>query len=321
MTQNQIRTTVSAFLVAVGLAIAWLWWQSFDVAFQNVEDTLGAIRWEGMLAIGLLLVLHVGLSALRWSVIEQCLGGPRPSLRLGFLSGAVALGLGVFLPAPVMNVACRAVANKLAGTSGGRGAVSGSIDQLSDFAMFVWMAMPAALAIFMQAPEVYVWLALMMGILLSPLIWLFSLVHSRLVNLVWFAERVWLLRLLSRKALLQIYLLSALRFFNITLITLIVGNTIGFADDVALGIAVPLVSVANALVMLPGAIGVAEWSFSAVLGQLGIAQVEIVRFVIANRLILTAVPIVVAIFGSLVSALVQTQRSKGVRSFPGNGMP
>lgn len=269
---------------------------------------LARLSWVWVPFILILLAVHVALAAWRWSVIETCLGGHKPEFRLAFGSGAIATGLGTFLPAPLMNVACRSLANKFSGASAGRGALSGTIDQGSDFAVSLWLAIPAGLAMLQGDVHIYFW-----GAPLMALVGFAGLLTLKRAWALWQSFRpvknaAKLGGLLSTKSLLRIYLLSIIRLLNLTVITIAVGLTSGAASASTLAVAVPLVSIATAVAMLPGSIGVSEWSFSAVLQQLHVEPHTIVVFVLANRLLLTMLPIILGLLTVLVM-LIRSGRS------------
>jgi uncharacterized membrane protein YbhN (UPF0104 family) len=70
--------------------------------------------------------------------------------------------------------------------------------------------------------------------------------------------------------------------------------------------------------MLPGAFGASEWSFSAVLAQYGLGGAEIVRFVLANRILLTLGPVLIAV---VVVICLVARRSGGASRESGSGGP
>ena len=299
MTNAQRRFGLSFASMAVASVAAWLWLREFEVSARDVEEIFTGFRWTWLPSIFILLLLHVALSAARWVELEKCLGAPQASFRLGFTSGAIAMGLGTVLPAPLMSVACRSLANRLVNTSGGRGAVSGLLDQLCDFAAYAWLAIPAILAILSANILSFLILApLAIAVGWPVLTLLVRLEPSLRRSLPAFAAN-WLPILLSKSPLFRIYVISMLRVANTTLVAILIGISISEPiSAVGLSVAVPLVSIANALVMLPGAIGISEWGFTAVLVYNGAAQETVVSFVLANRIILTALPIALALLVS-----------------------
>lgn len=311
MTTSIRRIVVSVALMAVAAIVVWLWWHTFEVSSGDVNTMLADLQWRWLPPIFLLLAVHIGLSAIRWAEIERALGGERPGLGIAFASGAFALGLGTVLPAPIMNVACRSLANRVSGQSMGRGAISGTIDQLSDFLVSGWLAIPATLALlnsdvrlyFLTAPPV----VLIGFVALLGLRWL-----EPPVKRFWpFAQKKWTSLLLSRKTLFRIYGLSLLRLGNLTLISVLVQLAANTASSGAVAVSVPVVTIVTALAMLPGSLGVVEWSYSFFLTAFGISSGDIVTFVLANRLILTILPVALAVTVALVS-LLQNKRAKPV---------
>lgn len=284
---------VALSIVVAALAMG-LWLRNFDVSHQVLADLLARMRWWPVLPLFALLAGHVALSSWRWSLIEEALGGSRPPFVPAFATGAFALGLGTFLPSPVMNVACRGFANRISGTSGLRGAFSGGVDQVADLAAVMLLAIPAALAFLQQDVAIY-WL----GVPVAAVAGLAALMAVPM--LMQFALRRWRFALLEQIAplaqgpvLLRIYVISLARVVNLTAMTLAIHAMTGTASAGAVAVAVPLVTVAISAAMLPGAFGISEWSFSAVFAGLGVPRGDIVLFVLANRLVLTGLSLLLA---------------------------
>ncbi|MBE5073423.1 flippase-like domain-containing protein [Erythrobacteraceae bacterium E2-1 Yellow Sea] len=295
--------------VIIAIVVIWFWWRAFEIETNDVTAMVSRLHWLWLPVILLLLAVHVTLSARRWSVIEVGLGGQRPAFRVSFGSGAIAMGLGTFLPAPLMNVACRGLANRIAGASGGRGALSGAIDQGSDFVLAGLLAIPAGFALLQGDPNIYLWAApptVVVGLAL-----VFAVMRARpILQRLWPEKSsAWIPILLSRKSILHIYTISVLRIVNLTLITMAVNYASGEASPKTLAVAVPLVMVTTAISMLPGAIGVSEWSFSAILQLFGEVPEETVIFILANRLLLTVLPIILA-FMTMMIVLLRYNRSE-----------
>jgi hypothetical protein len=309
------RRLFTLLSVVVAVAALWLWWRFFDVSFAQLRGTLAAIDWRFIPAIIALLVGHVALSAYRSMLIEVGIGGRRPRFAHAFAAGGLALGLGTFLPAPIVNVASRGLTNKMTGNSAVRGAVSGGLDQAADFGITVLLAIPAGLALALGNAGIYA-----MG---APAMLVAGLLAMSAVP--WLARSAWLpacamrfadLALFSQTAeLRKVYGISVLRLVNLSLITVMVGYACGAGTIWSLLIAVPLVALAVSVAMLPGALGSSEWSFSAVLGQYGLGAADIVRFILANRVLLTlaylaiALVVVIAIVGSGLRASETAPRS------------
>lgn len=294
MNTNRRRLLV-LFSVLVAAAAMWLWWHIFDVSLGELRRIFAAIHWWLVPAVVLLMTGHVALSAWRWSLIETGIGGEQPRFAHAFSAGAVALGLGTFLPAPIINVACRGITNRLNGNSAVRGAVSGGFDQAADFGITVLLAIPAGLALVLDNVAIYAVGApaiLAVGLLVVYLVP--NLARSAVLP-SW-TRRYTGLELFSRRALLlKVYVISALRLVNLSLITLMVGFAADAGTVWALLVAVPLVTLAISVSMLPGAFGSSEWSFSAVLARNGLGGAEIVRFVLANRILLTLASVLIAV--------------------------
>lgn len=289
------RRLLTSLSVVVAIAAMWLWWHIFDVSLNQLATIFATIHWWPAPAIVLLLVGHVALSSWRWSLIEVGIGGEKPPFVPAFAAGGLALGLGTFLPAPIINVVCRGAANKLMGRSGIRGAVSGGFDQAADFAMTVLLAIPAALAWALNDVLIYALgaPAILVGGLFAVCL-IPNLARSAMLP-SWTKRYAALPLFLGRAILLKAYGISALRLLNLTLLTLLVYAASGVGTVPAVLVAVPLVTLAISISMLPGAFGASEWSFSAVLARYGLGGAEIVRFVLANRILLTLASLLIAV--------------------------
>jgi hypothetical protein len=224
------------------------------------------------------------------------LGGQRPRFGSAFAAGAFALGLGTFLPAPVVNVACRGFANRISGNSGLRGALSGGIDQIADLAVVALMAVPATVAFLTHDLDLFLYGAFAMALVglgltsVLPALVRWALLRFPRVG----AERI--AALADRPLLLKIYGISLLRVVNITLMTLAIHAATGAATVSAVVIGAPLVTLAISAAMLPGAFGISEWSFSTIYASLGVSRGEIVLFVLGNRIVLTGLSLALALF-------------------------
>ncbi|MEP2612535.1 lysylphosphatidylglycerol synthase domain-containing protein [Marinobacter alexandrii] len=315
--QKMRRPILTIASIMIALLTVWLWLRIFEVTTEDVNSLLAGMRWAWLPVTFVFLAAHVGLSAWKWSDIEVSLGGTRPSLRTAFASGAFAMGLGTFLPAPLINVACRSLANKFSGSSTSRGAVSGTLDQFSDFFVFAWFAIPAALALLHNDARIYLWGAPGAFLAGFAVIFLLSAMQPLLQRYWPFARKDWIATLLDKGLLARIYSIATLRLINLTLITVTVHLASGAATISSLLVSVPIVTVAISVAMLPGAIGVAEWSFSAVLALQGIVTDSVVNFVLANRLILTALPLILA-FAVLLFLIASKGKKKPIQA-SGNG--
>lgn len=272
----------------------WLWVRNFDVSAIAFGAVFERLSWWPVLPLAALIGGHIALSSWRWSLIEAALAGERPRFGSAFATGAFAQGLGTFLPSPLVNVVCRGLANRLNGTNGLRGAVSGGIDQLADFAIILMMAVPAVFAFFRRDVQVYV-----LGVALMVPIGLFMTsllpVVARSIRLpAALRGRYEMLLRLDRPVLLKLYGISLMRLANLTLMNVVIHAAIGVATIPAIVIGVPLVALATSVTMLPGAFGASEWSFSAVFVGFSIAPDAIILFVLANRILLTGVSLAIA---------------------------
>ncbi len=304
MTQTRRNLLVALSILVASLAMG-LWIRNFDVSAAALERLLLVLRVWPIAPLALLLAGHVALASWRWRLIEEGLSGVLPGFKAAYATGAFALGLGTFLPSPLVNILCRSLANRYAGNSGLRGALSGTIDQLADLAVVLLFAAPAALALLHHDLSLYFKGAVVVGLLGLVLIVPISAV-ARVVA----PRNRWIGRLAplcSRSVLLRIYGISILRLANLTLMTLMIHAATGAASVSAVIVGVPLVTLAISAAMLPGAIGVSEWSFSVVFASFGISKVDIVTFVLANRIVLTGLSVALAA-GTLVATALALRR-------------
>jgi hypothetical protein len=312
----QRKSALIALSIAVAALAMWLWLRKFDVSRGELESLFLRLRWWPVLPLFGLLAGHVALSSWRWSIIEVALGADRPAFGPAFATGAFAMGLGTFLPSPVINVACRGFANRVAGSSGLRGALSGGVDQVADLAVVVLMALPAAIAFVRHDVTIYLIgvpvmaLAGLAGLMLLP-----TLVRTiRLPFRIPALHRI--APLAERSPLLKVYGISLVRMVNLTAMTVAIHAAIGTASVGAVLIAVPLVTLAISAAMLPGAFGISEWSFSAVFAGLGIPPGDIVLFVLANRIVLTGLSLLLAMIVGLALAAILVSKHRRTAGAP-----
>ena len=305
-----------AFSVIAAIAITWFWVSEFDVSSDEITLVFQIFNPWYLFPISVLLLLHVALSSWRWILIEHGLSGIRPSFSRSMTAGVYALGLGNFLPAPLVNVACRGISNRLSGTSAMRGALSGGLDQLSDLLAVSLVAIPAIAALIFGDPAIY--------LLGAPLMILFG------AGLLMFIQRtqaiarssapptiaIEVTSKLRARGLMQIYVLSIARVANLHLITLAIHAATDTASVLAVIVSVPIVTLAIAAFMLPGGIGVSEWSFSAVFGVMGIPPEEIVIFVLSNRIVLTGTSVFLLVLAILVGFIRLSRASEEQKKIP-----
>lgn len=298
---------LSGLLTALALLAAAIWWQVFGVTVGKVVLAFHGFEGRWLALTFLALVAQVALSAIRWATIEAAIGGHRPSFQLGFVSGAVATALGTVMPAPLMSVLCRSLATRITGSGARRGVISGLLDQGCDLAICVWFAIPALIAILTGDLPEFPFFALVAG--LGG--WLLALVTgwaaARLATVQLTRRYDWLMRLATPRVVSVLYLSSVLRAGNLLVMAVLISLTSAAINPLALAVAVPIVAVANALAMLPGAIGVSEWGFSSILAEIGVAESAITTFLLANRAILTGLPV---LLGLVVAGLCGLRRWK-----------
>lgn len=312
MTQHK-KTALVALSIAVAALAMGLWLRNFDVSPSDLDHLLAVLRWWPIPPLFVLLALHVALSSWRWMLIEVALGGDRPQFAPAFATGAFALGLGTFLPSPVVNVACRGFANRINGTSGLRGAFSGGIDQIADFALVMLLAIPAGVAFFYQDLRIYLIGAVAITLLGLGIIMLVPALAKSIRLPFHIPGLSRIAPLADRSLLLKLYGISLLRVANLTAMTLMIHAATASASISAVVIAVPLVTVAISAAMLPGAFGISEWSFSAVFSGLGIMRENIVLFVLANRIILTGLSLMLALIVALAMTASLLHKRRSIR--------
>lgn len=290
--------TLRKLLIAGSIILAgsafWLWLQEFSVTETSVRELLGQLNWWTVPVIFFLLCTHVSCSAKRWARLETALGGQAPDQKRALITSGLALGLGTVLPGPVASIACRSASNRIMGGNAIRGAVGGGLDQFADFAMVCFFVPAALVAIYWNSLAVYGFSCCVLAVIGWLLITRRRPGHPGV-----FAN--WLVHKWPRSEALftpglasAMYRYSLVRFVCLSLITLMVHYASGAASATGALVAVPLVTVAISIAMLPGAFGVSEWSFSGVLALLATPQGEIAVFVLANRLILTGLALVIA---------------------------
>lgn len=277
------RALLAGLSIVVSALAIGVWVRSFDVTGDAVAELVDGLRWWTLVPIIALLALHVALAAWRWTAIETALGGSPGSRGQAFGFGAIAMALGTFLPPPLVYVACRGVANRLNGTSHVRGVMSGAIDQGADFVVVLMMAVAAAVALLARDPEIFLIGAMAMALLGGIL----ALALPQIGLATKLAAKLGAADLFDRRVLLRVYAISLLRLVNLVAITLMISVACGAGSATAIIVGVPLVTLAISVAMLPGAIGVSEWSFTAVFAAFGVPSGETVTFVLANRLLLT----------------------------------
>ena len=286
---------LSGVLTALAILAAYGWWQAFGVTLPVARSVFVGFEKTWLTLVFVALIVQVALSAIRWAAIEGAIEGPRPRFELGFVSGAIAMALGTVLPAPLMSVLCRSLATRIMGNGARRGAISGLLDQGCDLAISIWFAIPAVIAILIGDVAGFPMFALLVGIAGVPVAlmlgWSVScIVHARLTP-----RYDWLVRLGSPCNVIVLYLTSVMRVCNLVAMAALISLTSAAIDPVKLAIAVPIVAVTNALAMLPGSIGVSEWGFSSVLAEVGVADSAIIVFLLANRAILTGLPVLLGV--------------------------
>lgn len=310
MTRNQRSGLIVLSILVAALAMG-LWIRNFGVSSEELSHIFNRMSWALSLPLFGLIVVHVALSSWRWTLIEEGLGGVKPCYVHAFATGAIAQGLGTFLPSPLVNVACRGIANKVSGASGLRGALSGGVDQLADFAIVLLVVVPAAAALLYHDFAIYLLGAPVMLLLGLALIMGLPAITSTVRLPFRLPSMEAIGRKLDRRLLVKIFGISVLRVTNLTLMNLLILAATDVANTQAVVIGVPLVALTTSIAMLPGAIGVSEWSFSAVFAGFNIARSDIVLFVLANRILLTCVSLILMLIVLVAIAAMNVRRSSG----------
>ena len=279
-----MHAALIALSIIVSTAAIVLWVRNFDVSGPAVEAMIGRLRWWALVPLFALLSFHVALASWRWSIIDSALGGSAGIPGQAFNFGAIAMAFGTFLPPPLVYVACRGLANRMNGASPIRGAVSGAIDQGADFLVVLMMAIPSAMALLGGSLLSFLAGAAMMAVV--GLVGALGVPRSAMIGTL--LVKAGLGGFHDGQTLLRIYGLSLLRVVNLIAITLLISLACGAGSAEAIIVGVPLVTLAISIAMLPGALGVSEWSFTAVFAAFGLPASETVTFVLANRLLLTS---------------------------------
>ena len=303
----------SAFLVIAAIAFFVTWLSELGVSEEEVYSVLEGFDWRFMPLLLVLLTAHVALSSWRWSLFEFSLSGERPRFRGAMVAGLFALGLGALLPAPIVNMACRGLSNRIRGTSAIRGAVSGGIDQISDFLTVTLVAGPALFAFWTSNIVAYA-IGAPAALLAGGILLFFAPTMLHTIKIFPRAVALASPLLKDRKLLLHAYGISIVRVINLNLITLMIHFATGAATVSAVLISVPLATLAIALSMLPGGIGASEWSFSTVFAGLGVGTDAIVLFVLANRIVLTSLSIILLFVAIVFASISLMGNSSGGNS-------
>ena len=296
-----LRPGAAALTIVIASAILLLWIRGYSVSGTDLDVLAANLRWWTLPGLLALMAAHVFIAAVRWSSIEQALGAERPALRRAFGAGAIALGLGTFLPGFVTNVAARSVSNRIAGNGAVRGAVSGTIDQLSDLAVVALFIPAAILGIMSRSLSLYFLASIISAAIGYSALGVFPAILKALGRLSSRVDQA-SAGLIRTTTLRTIYALSLLRFTCLTAMTLLIHFATGAGTASAAILAVAPVTVAVSLAMLPGGLGISEWSFSAVFTALGVDPQQIVLFVLGNRIILTAIALMLMATAPLVTA-------------------
>lgn len=285
--------------IGAGALLFVLWFTHSDLSLPQVVAIIERFDPTPILPVGLLLVLHLLIGAEKWRLVEQRLTGNKPALGRSFGAAAAATAIGQFLPSPLANAVTRGASNRVhEGKGFRRGLLSSIWEQAFDIYVALALSVAAAVAIGVDKPG---WFA-PSAVLAAAAAALPLLLLTPLSKLHYFrrpAPRVDT-QLLCTELSLKLFGLSILRFGTLALITIAVAAAANTAiSPIQLVIAVPLVTAATAISMIPGGLGATEWSFTAVLSAQGVGHEAVLAFVLANRLILTGAALVVGFVGAL----------------------
>lgn len=304
-----IARAILVFLsVFTAAAAATLWVIDFGVESSSFVGLVGRLRWWPLPILFACLAGHIALASWCWILIERSMGGENQDFGRAWTFGALGVALGTFLPPPLMAVTMRGLSNRLSGTSTVRGAVSGTLDQFADIAMIALLTLPSIVGIVTCDWRIFAGAALIA----------IGIGYAGLGMLRWLALRLASLKgrvqgnVADLSLLRKVFVISLIRVINLTVLTLLILLAIGIGDAEAIVVGVPVISFAISLAMLPGALGVSEWSFSVVFARFGVPREEIVLFVLANRLLLTSVSLVLGLI-AVGLALAAARRAKVAR--------
>jgi hypothetical protein len=256
--------------------------------------------------------LNTYLSALKWRLIDRAMRRPVDTAlprSTSFALTSVGAALGQVLPIQVSMSMARTLGIWVHGPAVRRGTVGTLFEQAFDFAIVCFLLIASAATRLLHG-KAMMWMAfavpmvmvaiLSVGALTRVLRWVGSGVTSSDSKP---ARWRCVLADLQQSPLLepglgrQLMALSTARF---VVFVMIVGQTsAAIRSDVPfwqLAAAMPFVIFSSAVAIVPGGLGVAEWSWAAALGLFGTPLVSAAQWALVNRLLACAAAFVIAIF-------------------------
>lgn len=271
-----------------------------DIDGETLRQVASSLSGWPTAAVIVLTAAQVYLSACKWSyVLRLSDQHVRRPLRFYLRHTAAGMLLGQVLPTQVGTAAMRAAALRASGEQ--RPLVTGTYTSLIEqsFDVLVPLALvPASLFTLHGAHGVETWLALGALSVLAGGVLLVVLAHltsrrasvprglRRLTARPTLAPLVDALgRLITRRALLTLWTLSALRFAIVLLRTALVAQALGFAHHLGPVVMVaPLVQCMALAAITPGALGIVEWGWAGLLsGWQHWPAGQVVGFALAMR--------------------------------------
>ena len=295
-----VATTLSIMSPFVGAILIWILLDHADI---SASDLLEPLRRTSPLQVSLIFALlssHIWLGGEKWRAVESMFG-TCPTRWEAFTYGAIASGLGQFLPPPVSNAMIRAGGNYIkSGTGARRGALTSTWKQLFDLYVVLILTVPALIAAYI-APALSFFV-------LSPLFLLLGEGLIRQLHKIADSLTQDQNPLRNLRNNIFLYRLSVLRYLVLTILTLLI-STVSHTGipPIPLASIIPPVAFATALSMLPAGLGVSEWSFVYFLSHHGVALESSATFGIFNRALQSAAYLTIA---ALVLILISGRSAK-----------
>ncbi|MGB6130775.1 MAG: lysylphosphatidylglycerol synthase transmembrane domain-containing protein [Acidobacteriaceae bacterium] len=311
MTRRRWLFLAASLLLGAGLVF-------FLVRLGHIdfEALLHQVRSVSLMAFLSLVALTSALSwisTVKWRSIDACLRrsmDSSPSRTEAFMVSATGMALGTILPVQFGMTAARTLGTQMHGRALTRGTAATLFEQSFDF--LAALLISAATELTLVCKETFLfWLAASLiavglGIAVAGPVcmWLgrtsapfqpparsSSGLTARLIRGLAELQRS---GLLSARLARRLLLLSTLRFAILALVAIQTASAIGaHIPSWHLAAALPFVTVACAIAITPGSLGINEFSFAVVLHLFGTPLGVAAAWAIANRLLVTAACFVV----------------------------
>lgn len=285
--------------VALGLGIALLW-RFVATSGVSVDALLG--RLARLRALPLLIIVaatggNIIAGAEKWRLVEARLTGVAPIRAHALALSAIGAGLGQLIPAPLASALVRGAGNRIKHAAGARsGAFSSIWEQTFDLGMFALLLPVALAALGSRRWEVFILGAPLTAALTDRLIRPCATLAGRLLPR---ADK-----LFDPTLCLALYRLSVVRFATLSAITLSVAAAIDSTVPLAaIAAAIPPVGLAATASLVPAGLGVNEWSFTFILGFVGVAGAQAGLFVLMNRIVAGSIAVIFGAGGALAFVL------------------